>query len=1030
MGPAPDVLPPLRAVNHSIPYIDENKRFVYHAPRCPEAFMDELKEKLTRYEHAQLWTRATGTQAMPMLCIPKANGKLCTVVDARKRNANTFLDATPLPDQDWIRNTVAHAKYCTKIDMMDAYEQTCVIPLDVWKTLFTTVFGTFVSNVLQQGDCNGPSTCQRSMVWIFRDKLGITIFIYIDDIFICTATLEDMEEALEYVLETLKKEKFYISPKKFFPYAKEVDCLGVRINVEGIHADQDKMSRVREWPTPRSYPEVQCFLGMIEYIARFLPKVAAFTTPLSGMCANGRPFIWRAHHEKCFKEIKRLACMAPVLRPIDHKDPNPIWVMCDACPGGVGAYYGQGKEWKTCQPAGFMSKKFMNAQRSYFTYEHETLAVLEALLKWEDKLVGRAFTIVTDHEALKFFKQKDHQAARPIRWSQHLERFRYEVEYIKGQSNTVSDALSRWFEHHDDDECDESDFVTADVRLDPEGDDLPQARLQERETLRMAAILRLKDRETQRDKEALELAKAQQGPDPTIGESEGIDEFVMQPLADSEEFFEAIKTGYSEDSLFRKVSSKPEHFPNFQTEKGLLVTTNEKGYRVVCIPRALFKGRRMNEVMLDHGHRVVGHMGARITRDFLRRYYWWPSMTEDVHKFCESCGQCQMTKTSNQRPAGLLHSLPIPRKPWSSIAMDFAGPFPRVGEFDYLWVVLCRLSSMVHLIPVTTTLTATKAADHFMSEVVRLHGLPDSIVSDRDTKFTSKFWTELHRLLGTRLKMSTAFHPQTDGASERMIRKVSQILRSVVKPDQTDWVSKLPMVEFACNASKNASTGLAPFEIVYGHMPHMVQEVPATAYPGVREFADQVMENLGRTHDALIASRINQTFHANSKRRTGDEFEVDNLIYLSTEHLNLPKGRARKLLPKYIGPYKVLEANPATSNYVLDLPAELVACRIHPTFHVSKLRAHHANDDVSFPGREVNVFYDFGQPADQEWQVMDLMGHRWEGNKISFLVQWETGECTWEPYVHCKDLEALDRYLGLQGVQSWRALPKKPKGAT
>ena len=223
-------------------------------------------------------------------------------------------------------------------------------------------------------------------------------------------------------------------------------------------------------------------------------------------------------------------------------------------------------------------------------------------------------------------------------------------------------------------------------------------------------------------------------------------------------------------------------------------------------------------------------------------------MTEDVHKFCESCGQCQMTKTSNQRPAGLLHSLPIPWKPWSSIAMDFAGPFPRVGEFDYLWVVLCRLSSMVHLIPVTTTLTATKAADHFMSEVVRLHGLPDSIVSDRDTKFTSKFWTELHRLLGTRLKMSTAFHPQTDGASERMIRKVSQILRSVVKPDQTDWVSKLPMVEFACNASKNASTGLAPFEIVYWHMPHMVQEVPATAYPGVREFADQVMEHLGQSH--------------------------------------------------------------------------------------------------------------------------------------------------------------------------------------
>ena len=213
MGPAPETLPPLRKVNHSIPYIDENKRFEYYAPRCPSAFMDELKEKLDRYERAGWWRRATGTQAMPMLCVPKASGALRTVVDARKRNENTFLDVTPLPDQDWIRDAVARAKHVTKIDMMDAYEQIRNVPEDVWKTLFATPFGTYESWVLQQGDCNGPSTCQRSMVWIFRDKLGLTIFI-------CAYSIEEMEEALEYVLQTLIKEKLYISLKKFLPYAK------------------------------------------------------------------------------------------------------------------------------------------------------------------------------------------------------------------------------------------------------------------------------------------------------------------------------------------------------------------------------------------------------------------------------------------------------------------------------------------------------------------------------------------------------------------------------------------------------------------------------------------------------------------------------------------------------------------------------------------------------------------------------------------------------------------------------------------
>ena len=114
---------------------------------------------------------------------------------------------------------------------------------------------------------------------------------------------------------------------------------------------------------------------------------------------------------------------------------------------------------------------------------------------------------------------------------------------------------------------------------------------------------------------------------------------------------------------------------------------------------------------------------------------------------------------------------------------------------------------------------------------------------------------------------------------------------------------------------------------------------------------------------------------------------------------------------------------------MLELPAELVACHIHPKFHASKLCVHHLNNDTIFPGREINTFFDFGQPDDQEWQVTKLVGHKWEGNKISFLIQWNTGECTWEPYANCKDLEALDHYLDLQGVQNWHSLTRKPKTA-
>jgi hypothetical protein len=137
---------------------------------------------------------------------------------------------------------------------------------------------------------------------------------------------------------------------------------------------------------------------------------------------------------------------------------------------------------------------------------------------------------------------------------------------------------------------------------------------------------------------------------------------------------------------------------------------------------------------------------------------------------------CQAIKTSNQRLQGLLHSLPILTTPWSSIGMDFVGPFPLADDVDYIWVVLCRLTLLVHLIPLRTTTTAMQLAPLFMFYIVRLHGLPKTIVSDRDPKFTLQFWTETHCLLGIKLAKSTAFHLQINGASKRMICKVSQVL--------------------------------------------------------------------------------------------------------------------------------------------------------------------------------------------------------------------------------------------------------------
>ena len=194
--------------------------------------------------------------------------------------------------------------------------------------------------------------------------------------------------------------------------------------------------------------------------------------------------------------------------------------------------------------------------------------------------------------------------------------------------------------------------------------------------------------------------------------------------------------------------------------------------------------------------------------------------------------------------------------------MDFLGPLPKSNNFDYLLVVIDWLTSQVHLVPTTMTVTARGIVWLILKEVMRLHGIPESIVSDRDTKFTSIFWKELHWLMGSKLLISTAFHLQTNGATERANRSIAQILHTVVSNDQQDWSDKCLMVEFAINSSINATTSYAPFELNYGYMPQSGQHILTdTIFKGVKQFAQQAVWNLMDVHDAILEHRIGQTHY-------------------------------------------------------------------------------------------------------------------------------------------------------------------------
>jgi hypothetical protein len=319
-------------------------------------------------------------------------------------------------------------------------------PRDVHKSVFATIFRTFISHTMQIGDCNVPATFQRIMTMIFRNYIGIFLHVYLDDLFVFSNSIEEHEKHLGLVFKKICEHKFYLQQEKCELYAERIDCLGHVVNKKGLHADSDKMAKICNWRQPQNYNDVQKFLGLVQYLAHFLPNITLYTGPLASMTQNGQPFYWRPIHQTCFQMIKNICCSTPVLVPIDPQNQEPIWVICNTLIYGVGVMYGQGETWQICRPAGFMSRKFTNAQRHYCVFEQETIAILEALLKWEDKLIGYRIHVVTNHKALKFFQTQRQLSSRQTRWMEYLLCFNFDISYIKGVLNKVADMLLRYYE--------------------------------------------------------------------------------------------------------------------------------------------------------------------------------------------------------------------------------------------------------------------------------------------------------------------------------------------------------------------------------------------------------------------------------------------------------------------------------------------------------------------------------------------------------------------------------------------------------
>ncbi|KAJ3482856.1 hypothetical protein NLI96_g6704 [Meripilus lineatus] len=483
-----------------------------------------------------------------------------------------------------------------------------------------------------------------------------------------------------------------------------------------------------------------------------------------------------------------------------------------------------------------------------------------------------------------------------------------------------------------------------------------------------------------------------------------------------------VKNQYWKDNFFREILKNPKHHKNFDIHEGL-VFLRDHNKLLLCIPNIAVhsRGRNLREIIITHAHSLLAHLGANKTLHYLRDHVWWKTMARDIRQFCETCMTCRRSKPNNQKPYGLLNPLAVPTKPWETIGVDFVGPLPeskdRNGTYDSITVIIDLLTSMVHLVPSKITHTAKQVAELLFAEVYKHHGLPKAIVSDRDVIFTSTFWTHLNRLLGVELRMSSAYHPESDGSTERANRTITQMLRNCVGSRQRDWVTKLPAIEFAVNSARSESTGYAPFFLNHGRMPRsMIWNNPGEdEYPAVRAYAQKVKYAIMAAHDSILSARVKQTRDANRRRRPSP-FVKGDLVYVSTKNMSLPRGLARKLIPKFIGPYKIL-VDYGNNSYQIELSANLKRRGIHNVFHSSLLRSHEPNDDRLFPGRHDSQVTEL-EDQEEEWMIDRVLSHKGAGDQAIFECAWKSGDQTWMPYDSLAQSEALKAYLELLGIDT------------
>ena len=542
--------------------------------------------------------------------------------------------------------------------------------------------------------------------------------------------------------------------------------------------------------------------------------------PLYQLLKKDVEYNWGKEQQEAFDKAKEKLTEAPVMPQVNPE--LPITIETDASDYAIGAVLAQpGKDGKL-RPTAYYSRRMIQAELNYPIFDKELLAIVTAFKVWTVYLEGakHKVTVISDHQNLTYFLTTKVLSRRHMRWAEELARFDFKIVHCKGKENVRADALSRKEEYQEG--------------LEP----IRQQLLKETKGYLEKNDLTTQAVEThKRDLEILgesETTLCDNGEEPVF--SKNLEEELeynrnrlqvkaTKAIGPAEMTINQLQEEIAKDELIQRLLERSEESDGGNDR----ITTDSDGlvywYGLLYVPQRL----RNDVITKHHDYPMEGHQGVHKTVEKIQRNYYWPQMRRAVERYIRNCEQCLRNQPARHQPYGKMQEMESPTRPFEEITMDFIGPLPRSEDpfykgmwYDSILVNVDRLTKYIHLEPTRTDSTAEQTAYLVNKSVIANHGVPKRIITDRDTRFNSKFWRSLMDQLGIKHKMSTAYHPQTDGQTERINGVIEQYLRNYVNYQQGDWVTLLPMAQFAYNNGENATTGVSPFYANYGRHPDII----------------------------------------------------------------------------------------------------------------------------------------------------------------------------------------------------------------